>query len=943
MVRTSRPLVERMTLVWHDWFATSNDGVGSQKLMLEQNRLLRRHALGRFDTLLARDHRRPGDADLALRHRQPKGAPNENYAPGADGAVHPRRGQRVHRAGRPRAGARADRLRRTTGRAARARPTSASTRRGTTRARRRVFGKRGNFDWRDAVRALPSSTRSTPPFFVDKLWSYFVPVPPDAATRRGLGRALPRGLRGAARARGDPPPPRAVHRPAHGQAARRLHRRAAARARPRGRHDAWVWLADGAGPAPLHPAERRRLGRRALARHGHVPRPLVRSPTRARSRSRCTGARRRRRCRTTRRRSSKGALAVLGNPTIRPETRAALLGFARRLAGGRRPVGRQTAYRRSSRTPCASCSPSPPTSRPGADGPLLRRLHARRADAPRRGRGRSRAAGDRARHAGAGRAPGSTGARSSPAASGSRWPSTAARRCGRSRSRRASRRPPRPAPQRVLVSVFLDGGADSLSMLVPDRRPALPQAAAAPGAGRSATARHSRRTRRLRWHPSLAPLATLHGEGKVTVMPGVGYDRPEPVALHVAPLLGGRRDDERLATGWLGRYLDRVGLAGQPAAGPLARLAPAALARDGEDAGRRRSTRRTATTSGRAERVGRRRERMLDTIGALGAISDAAAIPASRRPTAARQSARLYEQLAPFRRRTTQAGSHEPGRLPGRDDDDFPRRLAGLAAMLAARAAAARASRCRLPGWYDTHDNQPQRARRRSEADGRLAARLPARPRGARARRPRARPRLVGVRPAREGERLGRHRPRRRRRRLPDRLARERHDDRRVPRAREARRRTATSAPPPTSAGSTARCSRTGSAPTPRRSSPAPGSSRRPTIARGDATRRSPLARRSVAPSPARVQVSRGRVPLALSRPSIGRARRSSSSSTTARTSTTSRCAGSAARARTGSARAPGRRGELEARLLAGRYALWCTLADHRGRGMRATLVVRRG
>ena len=31
MVRTSRPLVERMTLVWHDWFATSNAGVGEQK------------------------------------------------------------------------------------------------------------------------------------------------------------------------------------------------------------------------------------------------------------------------------------------------------------------------------------------------------------------------------------------------------------------------------------------------------------------------------------------------------------------------------------------------------------------------------------------------------------------------------------------------------------------------------------------------------------------------------------------------------------------------------------------------------------------------------------------------------------------------------------------------------------------------------------------------
>ncbi len=37
MVRTNRPLVERMTLVWHDWFATSLDGVGSQTLMLRQN------------------------------------------------------------------------------------------------------------------------------------------------------------------------------------------------------------------------------------------------------------------------------------------------------------------------------------------------------------------------------------------------------------------------------------------------------------------------------------------------------------------------------------------------------------------------------------------------------------------------------------------------------------------------------------------------------------------------------------------------------------------------------------------------------------------------------------------------------------------------------------------------------------------------------------------
>jgi len=52
MVRSDQPLVERMTLVWHDWFATSNDGVGQQQLMLDQNELFRRSAFGSFDQLL---------------------------------------------------------------------------------------------------------------------------------------------------------------------------------------------------------------------------------------------------------------------------------------------------------------------------------------------------------------------------------------------------------------------------------------------------------------------------------------------------------------------------------------------------------------------------------------------------------------------------------------------------------------------------------------------------------------------------------------------------------------------------------------------------------------------------------------------------------------------------------------------------------------------------
>ena len=50
MVRTSRPLTERMTLIWHDWFATSIDGVGSQKLMLRRTSCSARTGSGRSTT-----------------------------------------------------------------------------------------------------------------------------------------------------------------------------------------------------------------------------------------------------------------------------------------------------------------------------------------------------------------------------------------------------------------------------------------------------------------------------------------------------------------------------------------------------------------------------------------------------------------------------------------------------------------------------------------------------------------------------------------------------------------------------------------------------------------------------------------------------------------------------------------------------------------------------
>jgi hypothetical protein len=103
------------------------------------------------------------------------------------------------------------------------------------------------------------------------------------------------------------------------------------------------------------------------------------------------------------------------------------------------------------------------------------------------------------------------------------------------------------------------------------------------------------------------------------------------------------------------------------------------------------------------------------------------------------------------------------------------------------------------------------------------------------------------------------------------------------------------------------------------------------------------LAAAVLAPSPARVQVAADEFSFALSRQSLrsGAAivqlanygedehdlalRRNAAGARTYRLVSTR----------------PGRVRDLELRLTPGRYTLWCTLADHRRRGMHATLVVR--
>ncbi len=79
MVRSDQPLVERLTLILHDWFATSNADVNNAELMIAQNELLRSHALGSFADLLRAVTCNPAMLIFLSGIENRRNAINENY------------------------------------------------------------------------------------------------------------------------------------------------------------------------------------------------------------------------------------------------------------------------------------------------------------------------------------------------------------------------------------------------------------------------------------------------------------------------------------------------------------------------------------------------------------------------------------------------------------------------------------------------------------------------------------------------------------------------------------------------------------------------------------------------------------------------------------------------------------------------------------------------
>jgi hypothetical protein len=176
MVRSNQPLVERMALVFHDWFATSLANVSHQQQMIDQSNLFRAACFGSFQSLFRAVTVDPAMLQWLNGNENTKYAPNENYA---------REMMELFSLGADR-GAYTEEDIREQARALTGWRNSWSEELGAYAFRydpkrhdgepKTVFGRTGNWGWEEAVNLCVNHPLH-PSFFVEKLWGYFVAEP----------------------------------------------------------------------------------------------------------------------------------------------------------------------------------------------------------------------------------------------------------------------------------------------------------------------------------------------------------------------------------------------------------------------------------------------------------------------------------------------------------------------------------------------------------------------------------------------------------------------------------------------------------------------------------------------------------------------------------------------------------------------------------------------
>jgi uncharacterized protein (DUF1501 family) len=251
----------------------------------------------------------------------------------------------------------------------------------------------------------------------------------------------------------------------------------------------------------------------------------------------------------------------------------------------------------------------------------------------------------------------------------------------------------------IIVTVFMDGGTDSLSVLAPvndsNYRAWRPDLRLNEGEGETFG-----EDGRLMWHPRASALHDLHQAGKLSVMPTIGYTDPDQSHFTSRHYWEVGELDANERTGWLGRLIDVIGVDDNPIQGlsldgwllpSLASASKPVAAIDGSTY--------DLWAPGVWEPVD---ELMFEHVRAMGQAG------ASSPDLGRKLAGRTADQSMALR--STLDGFGEVTVPPVYPDDDhwFCQSMSSLAAMIDADLPI-RCVSVSAPGSYDTHDNQESR------------------------------------------------------------------------------------------------------------------------------------------------------------------------------------------------------------------------------------------
>jgi uncharacterized protein (DUF1501 family) len=247
-------------------------------------------------------------------------------------------------------------------------------------------------------------------------------------------------------------------------------------------------------------------------------------------------------------------------------------------------------------------------------------------------------------------------------------------------------------PDRILVSVFLDGGLDAMSLLAPTGDPRYRRLRPRLALTEEETLPFGEDPR-LRWHPQAGKLATLHAEGKVSVFPAISYSGPDQSHFTSRHFYEIGEVEVGSRTGWLGRYLDVVGDDENPLQGiSLGNELSPSLATASKPVASLSGFNGFRMNSRLAEPVN---TELFDSFQRLGDLAaDSHGLEQLRQTTA--RTAKLRSDLSGL------GDTESPVEYP---EDAMGRRMAALVDYIA-RGLPIRVATLRGAGGYDTHASQ---------------------------------------------------------------------------------------------------------------------------------------------------------------------------------------------------------------------------------------------